>query len=85
MPDWMDRARCQGMPLDLFFECTRSQHNALRMLCQGCPVLTQCRTFTDEAEAFSTSSELVHGFVGGETRWQRIDRRIAARRQARAS
>jgi WhiB family transcriptional regulator, redox-sensing transcriptional regulator len=47
---WQQRARCQGLPSDVFFpeeqdsrRLRRAQEAAAKQICAGCPVIAACR------------------------------------------
>jgi hypothetical protein len=47
-----------------------------RNICQGCPVLDDCRRFADDREG-NTPLRFLFGMVGGETPAERHNRRKA--------
>lgn len=61
--DWMDRAACRGMDVEVFFPlgtgtATDIQVEEAKVVCRGCPVRVQC---LERALAIPIS----HGIVGG--------------------
>lgn len=66
LDDWTVQARCAGMPTDkadrLFFR--EGNEKPARWFCQGCPVVTDCRTY-----ARANGEE--YGVFGGETATER--------------
>jgi WhiB family redox-sensing transcriptional regulator len=44
-PDWYDRAACRHLGPSLFFPKPSQRPCAAIEVCQGCPVLTECREY----------------------------------------
>ncbi|MER5384941.1 WhiB family transcriptional regulator [Streptomyces sp. NBC_00647] len=61
--DWSDRGLCRTAdPDDLFVE--GAAQNRAKMLCSGCPVLTECL-------AYALDQRIEHGVWGGMTERER--------------
>ena len=63
--DWRDRAACRHHDPDLFFpegtgDPVRRQVDQAKLVCQSCPVQTQCLSF-------ALRHSLAHGIWGGAT------------------
>jgi WhiB family redox-sensing transcriptional regulator len=42
---WQDHARCQNEEPEIFFSQTESDEAKAKKVCQGCPVIKECRAF----------------------------------------
>jgi len=74
-------AACKGIQVDMFYLETLSESltytPTLRRICQGCPILEDCREYAFEHE--------VHGFWGGLTATERRNLRVRWRGDRRAA
>lgn len=73
--EWRLRARCRGLPIDIFFPPSdgppatrRSREDAAKELCGSCPVLAQCR-------GYALESGEPHGIWGATTPEERTVRK----------
>lgn len=64
--DWVGRAACKGMPVELFFDEHGNVPRRARMLCESCQVTDQC---LDEALTVSIRDDF--GFRAGTSAVQR--------------
>ena len=73
---WQYEALCAQTDPELFFpELQGSSYAAARKICRACPVIAQCRAYGDEVENFAVHMTGTFGYLGGETRKERITRR----------
>lgn len=73
---WQYEALCAQADPELFFpELKGSSYEVARRICQACPVIDQCRAYGDEIENFAVHMTGTFGFIGGESRKERIARR----------
>ena len=72
---WMQEAACRAYPDSNWFEPYESHGEIAELIriCQSCPVLTQCRKWTERMEHGLKSKQF--GVYGGETALQRSARR----------
>jgi DNA-binding CsgD family transcriptional regulator len=68
--DWMDAAACTRVDPELFFSDTDDDRKAAIKICQGCPVLAQCRADT-LATDLSTPIGVRAGLTGSQRRRSR--------------
>jgi hypothetical protein len=85
--DWRKQASCLYLPESykdrLFFSNSTRAIDAAKMVCDGCPVLEQCREANDQAEAGEQLNRTrLFGVVAGESVTDRIARRKAERKAA---
>jgi len=81
-PVWHALAECRGNISTLYIDGKGpGAYDAARMICVGCPVLSDCRAEGDELE---TSRWAVFGFRAGESPKERIGRRRAMRKHPTA-
>ncbi|MFF2227681.1 WhiB family transcriptional regulator [Streptomyces globisporus] len=76
--DWMDSAVCAGVDPELWFPTSDPGHKA-KAICADCPVLAECKAFTDAAEE-GIPVDLRFGVYAGRSARQRSR---PARRDAR--
>jgi hypothetical protein len=79
--EWVDEALCRELPLEAFFDPRMS--GVAVATCKRCPVLNDCRHWTDQTEGRTPLNALA-GVFGAETPRQRYRRRRDARRQVQA-
>ena len=73
---WQYQALCAQADPELFFpELKGSSYEVARRICRACPVIDQCRAYGDKIENFAVHMTGTFGFIGGETRQERITRR----------
>ena len=73
---WQYEALCAQADPELFFpELKGSSYEVARKICRACPVIDQCRDYGDEIENFAIHMTGTFGYLGGETRKERIARR----------
>ncbi|EKT77461.1 WhiB family transcriptional regulator (plasmid) [Rhodococcus opacus] len=81
--DWQHRASCRGTDTDLFFSPDGERGNvrarrerAAKQICQGCPVLDDCR-------AYALTATEPYGIWGGMSETERARHTRRTRRPAR--
>lgn len=72
---WQDRAACADKPTDMFFRRGATPEAIALGVCAKCPVLEECRAWTDEHEHGRTDLSWLAGIFGGETPAMRARRR----------
>lgn len=72
---WQNKALCTQTDPEIFFPGKGSTYEAARKICKACPVIEQCRAYSDEIENFAVHMTGTFGYLGGETRKERITRR----------
>lgn len=56
--NWIDRAVCRDLPLELFFEAYESNESVAKnvdILCSGCPVKQKCLRSAVDTDTISTT------------------------------
>jgi len=78
---WAERALCRELPLEEFFDPRMAA--AAVAACHRCPVVNECRHWTDQTEGRTPLNALA-GVFGAETPRQRYRRRRDQRRLVEA-
>jgi Transcription factor WhiB len=78
---WADRALCRELPHEAFFDARMA--TVAVAACRRCPVMDECRHWTDQTEGRTPLNALA-GVFGAETPRQRYRRRRDERRLVQA-
>lgn len=79
MPEWHQRAACQGSNPDIFFPQKNRVALQARAICAICPVIVDCR---ETALALPPTED--YGMWGGMSRRERLAERRRRKREAAA-
>ena len=73
--EWVERAACRDADPDVFFPARGESATAARAICEGCPVIPECRRYVDRLEV----GHYAWGFYAGESPRERQRRRATVR------